>query len=58
MSSKKPQQTEKQPFYIKQLKGGQWAVFDQQQRIHGGTHATKAEAETVLAAKLAERKGN
>jgi len=50
----KKQSKNQPPYYIKQLKSGRWAVFDQQQRIHGGTHATKTAAETALTTKLEE----
>ena len=51
---KKSPASDKAPYHIKQLKDGRWAVFDQQQRMHGGTHTAKAEAEAVLARLLAE----
>jgi hypothetical protein len=51
---KKSPTSDKTPFYLKQLKDGRWTVFDQQQRMHGGTHTAKADAETVLARLLAE----
>lgn len=50
---KQPKSTPQQPlFHLGHLKDGRWAVFDRQQRMHGGTHTNKADAEAVLRQKL------